>query len=239
MDVAGHRIFHLTHVRNFAAIAESGALAPSTAGGEPEFDLSAPQHREQRRTATLPETVTAADTAAIGVAVSAETGADAAAASHEPAAAHTVADCVPFFATPESSLWNDLRTGAPDPRLSAAARSSSASDYVLLATTVGEVEKAATLVLALDEASAPTTPMTADPVAVRRELRRLISLDAGDGEDSPLAAVEILAAGPVPLEVVSLIGVANSKARDEVKAVLRDAGLDIRVAVYPPWFGRG
>lgn len=233
VDVGAHRIFHLTHVRNLAGIAERGALLPATAA-EPAFDLSAPDHRERRHAAALPEAAVAPAETAAGLAASAEVGPDAG-----PQPATSVADCVPFFTTPESNLWIDMRAGVTDPRLSAAAAQSSAADYVMLATTVAEVAKAATLVLALDEASDPSVPMTADPDAVRRELRRLISIDARDGDESPLAAVELLAAGPVPVEAVSLIGVANSKARDEVKAVLAEAGLGIRVAVYPPWFVRG
>ncbi|WP_168220124.1 MULTISPECIES: DarT ssDNA thymidine ADP-ribosyltransferase family protein [unclassified Salinibacterium] len=235
INVEAHRVFHLTHVRNLAGIAERGALLPANSV-EPNIDISSPSHREQRRAATLPEAVTAPAQAAAGLAASAETGTDAVEA--EESAPSVVADCVPFFATPESGLWGDIRSGTPDPRLSAAARTSSVGDYVMLATTVAEIEKAAPLVLALDEASAPTAPMTADPVALRRELRRLIAIEALDGDERPLAGVELLVAGPVPIEAISLIGVANSKARDEVKAVLADAGVNIRVAVYPPWFVR-
>lgn len=228
IDVDVHRIFHLTHLKNLAGIAERGALLPDAAGANPEFDLSAPGHRDERRTAALPEI--APDAAADTV-----EPADEAPADTEP---RTVAHCVPFFATPESRLWADVRTGTPDPRLSAAAKESAAADYVILATTVGEVERSAALVLALDEASAPAAPMTGDRDAMRRELRRLVAVEAEEGDDHPLGHIELLAVGQVPVEAITLIGVANSKARDEVKEILHDAGLGIRVAVYPPWFTR-
>lgn len=235
IDVAAHRIFHLTHLRNLVGIAERGALLPDAAGAAPAFDLSTPEHRQERRAATLPEMVTdAADEA--------EAPAESIGAADEStvvgAGIGTVAGCVPFFATPESRLWADVRAGTPDPRLSAAARASTAADYVMLATTVGEVERSAALVLALDEASAPAAPMTADRDALRRELRRLVLIEVPEGDDHPLGHIELLAVGPVPVEAITLIGVANSKARDEVKDILNDAGLGIRVAVYPPWFTR-
>jgi hypothetical protein len=233
INVDVHRIFHLTHLKNLVGIAERGALLPDAAGANPEFDLSAPGHRDERRAARLPEI--APDATADAAAAVDDAPADEAPADAEP---RTVAHCVPFFATPESRLWADVRTGTPDPRLSADARKSAAADYVILATTVGEVERSAALVLALDEASAPAAPMTGDRDAMRRELRRLVAVEVEEGDDHPLGHIELLAVGQVPVEAITLIGVANSKARDEVKEILHDAGLGIRVAVYPPWFTR-
>jgi len=40
----------------------------------------------------------------------------------------------------------------------------------------------------------------------------------------------------VPLSSVALVAVANEPRRDEVRALLRSAGVSIKVAVYPPWF---
>lgn len=226
VDVDAHRIFHLTHLANLTGIAERGALLPDAAGAAPTFDISAADHREQRRATTLPELV---------VDAAADAPAEPDTAEAEP---RTVADCVPFFATPESRLWADVRTGTPDPRLSEAARESAAADYVILATTVGEVERSSTLVLALDDASAPTAAMTGRRDAWRRELARLARVEVDEGDAHPLASTELLAIGQVPVEAITLIGVANNKARDQVKEVLHDAGLNIRVAVYPPWFAK-
>ena len=41
-----------------------------------------------------------------------------------------------------------------------------------------------------------------------------------------------------PFDLVSLIGVANDRVRDEVKSILRSSPYSTKVAVYPPWFER-
>jgi hypothetical protein len=42
--------------------------------------------------------------------------------------------------------------------------------------------------------------------------------------------------GSLPLESVSLIGVAHDKARAVVRQILVEADAEAKVAVYPPWF---
>jgi hypothetical protein len=44
-------------------------------------------------------------------------------------------------------------------------------------------------------------------------------------------AAEALVPGPV-----SMAAVANDRRRDEVRALLKSAGVTAKVAVYPPWF---
>jgi len=42
--------------------------------------------------------------------------------------------------------------------------------------------------------------------------------------------------GPVSMAAVALVAVANDRRRDEVRALLKSAGVTAKVAVYPPWF---
>jgi hypothetical protein len=58
-------------------------------------------------------------------------------------------------------------------------------------------------------------------------------------EDSvQILAAEYLVRDEFPFDLVSLIGVANDKARDAVKAIVKASDFSTRVAVYPPWFMR-
>jgi hypothetical protein len=66
--------------------------------------------------------------------------------------------------------------------------------------------------------------------AAERMLRRLRA-----DEDSILHA-EYLVRESVPFELVTLVGVANDKARDVVKGILHGSGHRPKVSVYPPWF---
>jgi hypothetical protein len=38
------------------------------------------------------------------------------------------------------------------------------------------------------------------------------------------------------MAAVALVAVANDRRRDEVRALLKSAGVTAKVAVYPPWF---
>jgi hypothetical protein len=42
----------------------------------------------------------------------------------------------------------------------------------------------------------------------------------------------------LPFDAITLIGVANNKARDAVKDVLDSSVYTPRVAVFPPWFAK-
>lgn len=139
----------------------------------------------------------------------------------------TVADFVPFSVSPDAERWLELRTGAAEAHWSAAARGLTATDYAVL-VTVGR-DLGTDLVVADGDAAAPATRFTAnDPGrAIGLVLRA----------DPELAAVEVLAPGPVPVSAVNLIAVANEPARARVRRMFSDVeGSPPRVVVHPPWF---
>jgi hypothetical protein len=63
---------------------------------------------------------------------------------------------------------------------------------------------------------------------------RMLARAAGTPE--ALQAAEALVPGPVSMAAVALVAVANDRRRDEVRALLKSAGVTAKVAVYPPWF---
>jgi hypothetical protein len=151
---------------------------------------------------------------------------------------NTVSQFVPFFVTPNSLVWEGIRTGVPDPRLSAAVREHAPADYVVLVSTVGAAGRENMVIASGDAADADTTFAIA-PEAGERELRRLFAeTDVEEADDTELRSTEFLVWEKFPFESISLIGVANNKARDEVKQIVAGATHAPKVAVYPPWFAR-
>lgn len=67
--------------------------------------------------------------------------------------------------------------------------------------------------------------------------RILQALRADDESETSLDA-EFLVKDAFGFERVTLIGVSNERVRDEVNALVAEAGFRARVAVYPPWFRR-
>lgn len=141
----------------------------------------------------------------------------------------TVASYVPFFLSPTPDAWEALRAGAADPRISADGLSP--SDFVMLITTV---ETLGDYVVANGDAAHPLTRFADGADAGERMLRKLKSDEALGKMD----AAEILVRDSVPLESITLITVANDRAKAAVKAVLDPAGYRTRVAIHPPWFAR-
>lgn len=136
-----------------------------------------------------------------------------------------VASYVPFFLTPLADVWALRLDKAEDDRLASATLSLSASEFVMLVSTVGRVGKG--VVLATGDAAAPSTrfvPLSGDPVTVPRL----------DDEQEPQA--ELLVPESLSLNAVTLIGVANDLARGQVREALRSSGFSPKIAVYPPWF---
>ncbi|MES2171131.1 MAG: DarT ssDNA thymidine ADP-ribosyltransferase family protein [Actinomycetota bacterium] len=142
-----------------------------------------------------------------------------------------VADFVPFFLSPNATVWEALRSGRADPRLSPEVRDIPAGEFVILVSTV---KVASTMEVAVADGDAANT-FTRFTAAADTNDRALRTLRAND--DAILGA-ELLVKGLFPFEQVSLIGVANDRARDAVKQVLQAAAHEPKVAVYPPWFGR-
>jgi ssDNA thymidine ADP-ribosyltransferase, DarT len=141
----------------------------------------------------------------------------------------TVASYVPFFLSPTPDAWEALRAGAADPRISADGLAP--SDFVMLITSVDALGE---YVVADGDAAHPLTRFAAGADPGQRMLRRLKAEEALGRMD----AAEILVRDSVPLDAITLITVANDRAKAAVKAVLDPAGIRTRIAIHPPWFIR-
>ena len=146
---------------------------------------------------------------------------------------HTVADYVPFFLSPTSAAWGSIRTGTADPRLNG---TPNPTEFVLLVTSLGAVGAAkpetSELVVSDRDATHPLARFATTRDAAERFFR---SLNA-DLDSSQLLEAELLVAESVPLELVSVITVANDRSRNRVKELLKGSGFSARVAIHPPWF---
>jgi hypothetical protein len=214
-DVSVQRIYHVTHVNNLADIFGTGALLADASEAwttRPDVDMSAPATRETRRSIPI-----------------------------DGAGSATVAEYVPFALAPKSGVWESIITGTDDSRVSAQARNWQPSDYVMLVSTVKHVVDAANADDELDDpAFAVTDGDAADAVTrfgttgatAEALLRRL----RAEPESQRILEAELLVHGSFPIESVTLIGVANDRARDAVKAILQPLSVRTKVAVYPPWF---
>jgi hypothetical protein len=143
---------------------------------------------------------------------------------------------VPFYLSPDAHLWDTLRTGATDPRLSASAAALSASEFVILVSTVGKVASLrgadADVVVSDRDAADPRSHFSVSTEDNERMLRRLLA----DREADTALHAEFLVKETVPLAAFSLISVANDKARQRVRDILESREFQPRVAVHPPWF---
>jgi hypothetical protein len=200
------RIYHLTHVANLAGIRESRAIL---AGGQPTLDLSPAELRNERREIPVP-----------GISVS--SSADA-----------TLADFVPFFLSPDAALWQSLRAGLDHPRLSASARSADSLEFVFLVSTVRHVVASEHAFLIADRNVEGATTRFA---TTREDAERMLYRLRSDGDGNQLLDAELLVADALPLESVTLIGVANDRVRQRVREVLAGSDFTPKISVYPPWF---
>ena len=139
-----------------------------------------------------------------------------------------VADFVPFYLSPDATNWLELRTGAAGVHWSDAARGATATEFVVLAGTIGAIGEG--LVVSDGDAAGSVTRFASSTEAVDRMLRSLLA------DEFSLITAEILAHETYPLDAVALIGVANDKTRDAVKALFKGSGISPKVAVHPPWF---
>lgn len=202
-NLLDQRVFHVTALNNLDGIVGAGGLV---AGELPTLDLSSALARELRASAMVPAGLDGAES--------------------------PVSVYVPWYLSPDARVWNELRTGAAEPRWSAAARAVASVDLVVLVSTVRALTEDADpegMVVADGDAAGSYTRFAARSDQVLRMLARL------HGTDHALAA-EVLVKDSVPFEAVQLIGVANEPRRDRVREILAGAGLRTKVAVYPPWF---
>ncbi|WP_173922230.1 DarT ssDNA thymidine ADP-ribosyltransferase family protein [Agromyces sp. Marseille-P2726] len=207
LDPKTVRIYHVTHLENLASILGEGAILADSAGATPKVDISAPDARAFRRSATVDGTES------------------------------VVADYVPFLLSTDAHVWNAVRTGTPDPRLAPHAVERPAADHVILVSSVtsavgARTESPGTVVVSDSDAAAGGVAMASSWPAVLRLLQRVHR----DDEGARLLSAEFLVRENLPLERVILIAVGNEPVRDRVRAALDAVGLRTRVAVYPPWF---
>jgi ssDNA thymidine ADP-ribosyltransferase DarT-like protein len=201
------RIYHVTHIDNLASILGTGAVLADEAGATPVVDLAAPDARAFRRSAPVE-------------------GVDA-----------VVADYVPFLLSTDAHVWNAIRTGTADPRLTAEAVGRPPADHVILVSSVASAvgartEAVGTVVLTDADAATGGVGSASEWPDVLRMMQRLHREDDG----ARLRSAEFLVRELLPLERVLLIAVGNDRVRDRVRAALDAVGVRTRVAVYPPWF---
>ncbi len=141
----------------------------------------------------------------------------------------SVASFVAFQVAQDATRWQELREGAEGAHWSDAARAARAAEFVILAVPVDALGP--DVVFADGDAGAVATRFAAGLDAGTAALRRLHASDP-DFRDA-----ELLATGPVPLDAVAVVTVANEPARDRVRELFADAGRPApRIAVYPPAF---
>jgi hypothetical protein len=212
-NVGEQRIYHVTHMSNLADILSSGALrADESASGSthPIVDISSAENRQARRNTLV------AGTGSL-----------------------SVASFVPFFLAPNAAVWQGVRTGSADPRLSPAIRGTRASEFVILVSTVKHVidwqaDGESTAVVTNGDATHVLTRFGATRGDSESMLRRLRS----DEDSDAILAAEYLVPESLPFELVTLVGVAHDKARSEAKGILQSSAFSPKVAVYPPWFAK-
>jgi hypothetical protein len=147
--------------------------------------------------------------------------------------APSLSDYVPFFLSPDARLWQSLRAGEDHPRLSSRARATDPYDFVFLVSTVKHVVAAGSQFVVADRNSEGATTR----FAISREdeehmLHRLRSENTGE----QLLEAELLVASRLPLESVTLVGVANDRVRQTVRDMLAGSDFTPKISVYPPWF---
>ncbi|MBK4346909.1 DarT ssDNA thymidine ADP-ribosyltransferase family protein [Lacisediminihabitans changchengi] len=145
----------------------------------------------------------------------------------------TVADYVPFFLSPNSTIWSQIRAGADDPRLSREVRDLPPAEFVILVSTVKVATALESAISVSDgDPSSIYTRFGTTPETNDRTLRKLRA------DDALLLEGELLIRDAFPFDQIALIGVANDRARDAVREILQTAMHEPKVAVYPPWFAR-
>ncbi len=208
------RVFHVTHISNLPLILGEGRLLPSSQA-QPALRLASELARELRATAPVP---------AVPRAVGGTDELGALAGTRE----STVDDCVAFSLTPQATWWLEVQEGAAGPTWSAAARAAATTDFVVLGVDIRSLGDG--LIVSDGDAAAPATRLGAGADGRQRMLARAAATPEA------LQAAEALVPGPVSLDLVALVAVANDRRRDEVRALLQSAGVPAKVAVYPPWF---
>ncbi len=136
---------------------------------------------------------------------------------------------VTFTVAQDSTRWQELRSGARGPHWSPLARAVRAIDFVILAVPVSELGD--DVVFSDKDAAASDARLAVGLEDANSALRRL------HATDPEFRDAELLAPGPIGIDKVAIITVANERVRDEVRELYAAAGLTApRIAVYPPAF---
>jgi hypothetical protein len=143
----------------------------------------------------------------------------------------TVADYVPFFLSPNATVWSSIRAQRSDPRLSKEIRDLPAAEFIILVSTV-KVASTMEIAVADGDAANTFTRFGTTPEDNDRTLRKLRA------DEAAILGGELLVRGSFPFDQLALIGVANDRARDAVKDILQAAAHEPKVAIYPPWFAK-
>lgn len=215
VKVGDQRIYHVTHIKNLAEILATGAVNASAHGDEtttPVVDISSEGNREWRASTRIDSDESA-----------------------------SVADYVPFFLSPDASVWESIRSGTIDPRLTATATDAAAADFVILVSAVknamalypGDVPEDDTAIVVTDADAALERTRFG---ATRDGAERLLHTVRTHLSTGAILEAEFLVRSSFPFDQIMLIGVANDRVRDSVKEILKPSGFRTKVAVYPPWF---
>ena len=222
-NVDEQRVYHLTHISNLAAILQEGSLLANDAlRTRPIVDISAPATRDARREARVAD------------------------------GGRSVAEYVPFFLSPNATIWEDIRAENADPRLARDAHGSAAFDFVMLVSTVkkiqdGLADRASTGAATTDEAAsfAPHVVVVTNSDAAGTLTRfgattaaaeRMLQTLRAEADGEMILEAELLVPDAVPMELITLIGVSNDNVREKVRGILKTSSFTPKVAVYPPWF---
>ncbi|MFU8947439.1 DarT ssDNA thymidine ADP-ribosyltransferase family protein [Mycetocola zhadangensis] len=209
IDISEQRIYHVTHISNLEKILASGVLLADSVSANPRVDISTPENRESRRSTLVSKAGTA-----------------------------TVADYVPFFLSPNASLWASLRSDAADPRLSNEARGTAVNDYVVLVSSIKKVRDTSepgysNIVVTDGDAAGAVTRLESTKDSAERMLRKL---RAEEDESVAILEAEVLVETSLPFDAVSVISVATVSVRETVKEMLESTPYKAKVAAHPPWF---
>ncbi|TFB72734.1 DUF4433 domain-containing protein [Cryobacterium glaciale] len=222
-NVGEQRVYHLTHISNLASILRDGRLCSNAAlTARPAVDISAASTRETRRDARVAD------------------------------ADRSVAEYVPFFLSPNATVWESVRAEQADPRLALDAHGSEAFDFVMLVSTVKTINDGlAALAAAPADATDDETPRVPSLVAVTNgdaagtltrfgatpaTAERMLQTLRAESDGAMILEAELLVPDAVPMELITLIGVCNDNVRESVRGILKSSAFKPKVAVYPPWF---
>ena len=134
-------------------------------------------------------------------------------------------------------MFRAVRSGEEDTRLAIDRDAVLPADFVIFVSSVKAVidlGAEASFAVTNGDATDATTRFAMTNDSAERMLRGI----RADKDSLVPYEAEFLVGDSLSLELVTVIGVANDRARTEVKAALRGSSFSPRVSVYPPWFQR-